>query len=238
MKTRKENLVFRMKRKILLIVVIFFINYIVMPKELIFGIDKTNTEKLKSILNSKQVVIVSVVPGNTYKVKINAYENIKGRWKVFLGPKDGVIGKNGFTKDKIEKDLKTPVGKFEFGLAFGKYDNPGTKLEYIKTGKEDFWIDDPNSQFYNTLQVNNLKKDWASAEKLLINSKLYDYAVDIKYNINPIIKGKGSAIFMHIWRGSNKYTTGCVATDSNTIIKLLKWLNPIKKPIIILGNTN
>jgi L,D-peptidoglycan transpeptidase YkuD (ErfK/YbiS/YcfS/YnhG family) len=227
----------KMKKKIIFILLILTYIFLTYPNYAL-GKDKTIALGIKSIIGNNQAIIVSAGSNKTFKVKINAYEKIKGKWVAVFGSIDGVIGKNGLTENKKEKDLKTPVGKFDFGVAFGKYDNPGTKMKYIKTEGSDFWIDDPYSKYYNTFQVSSKKKDWISAEKLLLKSNLYDYAIDIKYNTNPIVKGKGSAIFMHIWKDSGKYTTGCIATDKNSLIKLLKWLNPDKKPIIIVGTNS
>jgi L,D-peptidoglycan transpeptidase YkuD (ErfK/YbiS/YcfS/YnhG family) len=226
-----------MKKKLFFILAVL-ININIMHVNYALAEDKTIVNGLKNIIGNEQVIIVSALSDKTFKVKINAYEKKKTGWVQVYGPINGVIGKMGFTRNKTEKDLKTPEGKFSFGIAFGKYDNPGTMMKYIKTNEKDFWIDDPDSKYYNTFQVSTKKKDWTSAEKLLLKSELYDYAIDIKYNTSPIVKGKGSAIFMHIWKASDKYTTGCIATDRDSLKKLLKWLKPDKNPIIIEGDLN
>ncbi|NBZ97481.1 MAG: transpeptidase, partial [Proteobacteria bacterium] len=41
-------------------------------------------------------------------------------------------------------------------------------------------------------------------------------------NINPTIKNKGSAIFIHITKKNYKPTAGCIAIKKNNLIKLLK----------------
>jgi len=33
------------------------------------------------------------------------------------------------------------------------------------------------------------------------DDNLYKYGIVIEYNTDPIIKGNGSAIFLHIWKG-------------------------------------
>jgi Uncharacterized protein conserved in bacteria len=109
-------------------------------------------------------------------------------------------------------------------------------MPFIKTTSTDFWVDDVNSNFYNSWQIGSTNNQWNSAEKLLRTKDiLYDYAMVINYNINPIIPGKGSAIFMHIWRGKYTGTAGCTAMPKKTMLKIMKWLNPNKNPIIIEG---
>ena len=57
------------------------------------------------------------------------------------------------------------------------------------------WCDDPESKSYNRLIKFPFKY---GAEKLWIKENIYDIIIVIDYNLNPIIKKKGSAIFFHI----------------------------------------
>jgi hypothetical protein len=43
----------------------------------------------------------------------------------------------------------------------------------------------------------------------------------LSYNTNPIIKNKGSAIFMHIAKDSYKKTRGCIALKKEHLIKII-----------------
>jgi L,D-peptidoglycan transpeptidase YkuD (ErfK/YbiS/YcfS/YnhG family) len=45
--------------------------------------------------------------------------------------------------------------------------------------------------------------------------------VVLSYNTNPIIKNKGSAIFMHITNNSYKKTKGCIALKKEHLIKII-----------------
>ena len=75
------------------------------------------------------------------------------------------------------------------------------------------WCDDPKSKCYNQLIKFPFKY---SAEKLWLKKNVYDIIVVIDYNLSPIIKNKGSAIFLHI---TKKYeeTKGCVAINLKNI---------------------
>jgi L,D-peptidoglycan transpeptidase YkuD (ErfK/YbiS/YcfS/YnhG family) len=65
---------------------------------------------------------------------------------------------------------------------------------------------------------------------------LYKWGIVIEYNTQPVIPGKGSAIFLHIWRQPGVATAGCVAMGEEQLVGLLQWLNPVKHPVIILGD--
>ena len=67
------------------------------------------------------------------------------------------------------------------------------------------------------------------------NDHLYEYAVVIGYNTNPVVKGNGSAIFLHVWRGPEAPTAGCVALDRSDLVALLAWLDASRHPRVVMG---
>jgi L,D-peptidoglycan transpeptidase YkuD (ErfK/YbiS/YcfS/YnhG family) len=81
------------------------------------------------------------------------------------------------------------------------------------------WCDDPRSIFYNK-QIKLPSK--FSYERLYRKDHIYDLLAVLNYNINPVIKNKGSAIFMHIAKKNYSPTAGCVALKKNDLIKLLE----------------
>ena len=84
------------------------------------------------------------------------------------------------------------------------------------------WCDDPRSLFYNKLIKLPSKY---SHEKLYRNDNLYDLIVVLSYNTNPIIKNKGSAIFMHIAKASYTRTKGCISLKKEH--QVTKFYNPL-----------
>jgi L,D-peptidoglycan transpeptidase YkuD (ErfK/YbiS/YcfS/YnhG family) len=80
------------------------------------------------------------------------------------------------------------------------------------------WCDDPNSHLYNK-QIKLPSK--FGHEKLYRNDNLYDLIVVLNYNTNPIIKNKGSAIFLHIAKNSYEKTKGCIALKKEHLIKII-----------------
>ena len=135
------------------------------------------------------------------------------------------IGKRGISSDKLEGDKKTPKGEFKLKYILYRKDriiNIKTKLKKIVIKKKMLWCDDPNSSYYNKI-INYPSK--YRAEKLWRNENIYDIIIVIDYNLNPVIKNKGSAIFLHIAKNNYKPTRGCVAISKKDVKFLLSKIN-------------
>ena len=61
-----------------------------------------------------------------------------------------------------------------------------------------------------------------SCEKLYRKQNTYDIILVLNYNMNPIVKNKGSAIFIHIAKKNYKKTEGCVALKKIDLLKIIK----------------
>jgi L,D-peptidoglycan transpeptidase YkuD (ErfK/YbiS/YcfS/YnhG family) len=193
-------------------------------------------EKLFVLNGSKQAIVVSTDYEGNYKAAVDAYERKPEGWVKSFDTMEAVVGKNGFSTNKIEGDGKAPAGIFRIGHAFGiPYGASITKLPYRKVTENDYWIDDITSVQYNNWveYKGNPNDKWKSFERLNITP--YKYSIVIEYNMNPVIAGKGSAIFLHIWKDSNSGTSGCTAVSEDNMLKLLKWLDPKSNPVIIQG---
>ena len=158
---------------------------------------------------------------------------LKGKYLYYLNNKiKCVIGKNGITKNKKEGDLKTPTGIFKLEKIFYRKD----RIKFIKTTlkknyikKNDGWCDDPASKYYNRKIKFPFK---SSAEKLWRKDSIYDLIIVLNYNFNPIIKNKGSAIFLHICKKNYAPTKGCVAINKKDMMNLLVNIKSNTKLII------
>ena len=93
-----------------------------------------------------------------------------------------------------------------------------TKLKKIKIKKNFGWCDDPKSKFYNKLVRLPFKESY---ERLYRRDSIYDLLIVLNYNINPIIKNKGSAIFVHIAKKKFNKTAGCIALKKKDLLILL-----------------
>ena len=130
------------------------------------------------------------------------------------------IGCNGLSKNKIEGDGCTPVGNFKINKILyrpDKINNYKFNLDSEIIEKKDGWCDDVNSDLYNQKIVFPFKM---SAENLYRDDDLYDIVCIIDYNLKPIIKGRGSAIFLHVASDNYSPTQGCIAVKKDELIKI------------------
>ena len=142
------------------------------------------------------------------------------------------IGKRGINIKKKEGDLITPKGTFKIKKLLYRRDKIGainTKLKKIVIKKNMGWCNDTKSKDYNKLISFPFR---FTAERLYRKDNIYDLILVLNYNMNPIKKGKGSAIFIHIAKNNFSATEGCVALKKNNLKKIIKKLNKNIKVII------
>ena len=142
------------------------------------------------------------------------------------------IGKSGSTFFKKEGDLSTPKGLFKLGLLYYRKDRIKSFKSKIKRRiikKNMGWCYDFRSKKYNQ---EILFPFGYKAEKLYRKDKIYDIFINIKYNYSPTIKGKGSAIFLHIANKKYKATRGCIGIQKKDFLKLLPLINKNTKILI------
>jgi len=161
-----------------------------------------------------------------------------------------VLGKNGLGQgrglvrvdfegapNKQEGDNRGPAGIFRLSSAFGYAPARSAawiKLPYLATSKQTEGIDDPKSRYYNKL-VDRSKVatvDWRSSEKMRRDDVLYQWGVIVEHN-PAAVPGAGSCIFLHTWKDLATPTTGCTAMSESDLVKLLRWLDPARHPILV-----
>ncbi len=174
-----------------------------------------------------------VVQSNGTSAHILFFEQRKGIWKYSneIKPVEGFVGAQGVSAQASEYAQFTPAGLYSLGTAFGICDNPGTEMEYFRVTENSYWVDDPNSSYYNQHVEGNENADWQSAEHLIEYNPAYKYAVFIEYNTNPAVSGKGSAFFIHVGCFP---TAGCIAISEDNMIETLRWLDSSKRPHILI----
>ncbi len=184
---------------------------------------------------STQLVIVLPGKNTDTRSRLYALEKRESTWHTVIDGVPATNGQNGFAPpgQKREGDGKTPSGIFKIAYAFGYGTSCDTGLDYRQATEKDVWIDDPRSDDYNRWITGSPGN--YSHEKMKRKDHLYKYGMVVKYNMNPIVKGKGSAIFIHMWRAPDKPTAGCIAVSEETIQKLLAFLDKREQPVIIMG---
>lgn len=185
---------------------------------------------------SRQVLLVVNDKRRKVSAEVHVFEEeAPGKWKDAFVPIRATIGEAGFAPPgkKRTGDRRSPTGVYDLRRAFG-YSPEETDIDYITVTKADVWVNDPKSHEYNTL-VKRIETKASSFEEMKRDDGLYKYGIVIEYNTGPAVAGRGSAIFFHIWRGPGKGTLGCVAMSEENILKLIKWLDPLKNPKVVMG---
>ena len=130
------------------------------------------------------------------------------------------LGKAGIGIKKREGDNITPKGTYKIINIFYRKDRIkkiSSKFQLIGITKKIGWCDDPRSEYYN--QLIKLPTEY-SHEKFFRKDNIYDLVLVLNYNMRPIIKNKGSAIFIHVAK-KNKKTAGCIALSKMNLITLI-----------------
>ena len=142
------------------------------------------------------------------------------------------LGKAGIGKKKLEGDQITPKGTYKIVEIYCRKDRLkkiSSKFKLIEIKKNMGWCDDPKSKKYN--QLIKLPSQY-SHENLYRKNSIYDLILVLNYNMNPIIKNKGSAIFIHIANKKFKNTEGCIAIEKKNLVRLVKIINKRTQVII------
>lgn len=134
------------------------------------------------------------------------------------------LGKAGVVaaEDKQEGDNASPAGTWPIRRVFYRPDKggpPETSLPRVPLKRDDCWCDDPAHPLYNRPVSRPFA---ASHERLWREDSVYDLIVELGYNDDPPVAGKGSAIFMHVAKPDYSGTEGCVALSEPDLRALLK----------------
>jgi L,D-peptidoglycan transpeptidase YkuD (ErfK/YbiS/YcfS/YnhG family) len=130
----------------------------------------------------------------------------------------------------MEGDNITPIGSYKlvnFFFRKDRIDKINSKIKFKEIKKNMGWCDDPKSKKYNQLIKLPSK---LSYEKLFRKDHLYDLLIVLDYNMNPVIKNRGSAIFIHLATKYYNSTKGCIGLKKIDMIELIK---KIKKTELI-----
>lgn len=181
-------------------------------------------------LDSRGIHQLITVESSGSSAQISFFELGDGGWtKDEALTCSGFVGSMGTLPEISEQTSATPQGLIPIGSAFYQYSAPTTGLDAFEITNDTYWVDDPDSKYYNQRVEGTSDKDWDSAEHLMSIS-LYKYGFVINHN-TPAEYNKGSAIFFHI--GSSP-TEGCVATSESNVLAYLEKLNASENPYILI----
>ena len=142
------------------------------------------------------------------------------------------LGKAGIGEKRKEGDKITPKGTYEIVAIYYRRDRIkkiSSKFKLIKIKKNMSWCDETKSKKYNQLiKLTNMYRH----EKLYRKDNVYDLILALNYNMRPIMKNKGSAIFIHIANKNYKSTAGCIGLKKTHLINLVKKIKKNTKVLI------
>lgn len=142
------------------------------------------------------------------------------------------LGRGGIKANKREGDGATPRGTFRPKRLWWRgerHPRPATLLPAQRIRPDDGWCEDPSDRHYNR----PIKVPPASAaDRLARADALYDFIVEIDHNTRPRIKGRGSAVFIHVARERFAPTAGCIALKVDALRRLLARLSPRTRIVV------
>ena len=187
---------------------------------------------------TRQIIVVTANSKSDISGTFNTYQQqSNGTWNMIMQT-TACLGQNGLVNDKerVEGDMKTPIGCYSLPYAFGTAGNPGKKMTFYGIDSNTFFDGQYGSPTYDQFVEGKPNNDEDELEQM--NIPLYKYGVLIDFNHDQIV-GEGNAIFIHIYKYSNGTTGGCVAISETNIVSLFKWLDPAQSPkILICLNVN
>jgi L,D-peptidoglycan transpeptidase YkuD (ErfK/YbiS/YcfS/YnhG family) len=185
---------------------------------------------------TRQLVTVDAATSSGTSATVRLWTRSGRCWKVVAGPWTARVGRNGLSADHREGDGTTPTGVFAFdSTVYGIAPDPGVRYRYHRIACGDWWDGDPSSPTYNTYRFVACGRQppfHAGSEALWRSTAAYRYLIPIRYNTDPAVPGKGSAIFLHVQRPNP--TAGCVSLPEAQLLQTLRWLRPTAEPRIAI----
>ena len=182
----------------------------------------TGRRSLLSLLVKLMPVCLAVAAEAPYETL--EYRDGRLRWSG--GTAIAAVGRGGVRTDKREGDGATPAGTYPLVFGLFREDRirpPPSRLPMQPLAPHDAWVDDPADSQYNRLVTVPYP---ARTERMWRDDEIYDLVVVIGYNMEPVISGAGSAIFLHIARPNFSATEGCIAIDRMVLVSLIPLLGP------------
>jgi len=197
----------------------------------------TLANRLADTGTAAQLVTVASLRPSSQTGAVRVWANRGECWTQVAGPWTGWLGIRGISEHKREGDLKTPSGAFGIQpVMFGLEPNPGVRYRYHRIVCGDWWVEDPRSPSYNRfrhVRCGATPPFRTTSEDMSRSPSSYRHLAVIDYNTHPIVPGRGSGIFLHVSHGNA--TLGCVALPLPQLVKLLRWFDPAKQPLVVIG---
>jgi L,D-peptidoglycan transpeptidase YkuD (ErfK/YbiS/YcfS/YnhG family) len=184
---------------------------------------------------TRQVVVVQSAGFGTSTATLQAFAKRDGAWTPAFPAMPARLGVTGFRDVKVEGDLASPTGVYGFGATmYGIAANPGVRYPYHRLVPDDWWNENPDSSGYNAFHHG--ADPGGASEAMWETDPQYRHLAVITYNIpvRPADPPRGSGIFLHVMV-PGRATAGCVSLAEADLVKVLRWLDPLAAPRIVLA---
>lgn len=200
---------------------------------------------------TQQLLLVHATSWTSAWGQLERYErDAAGVWQLIGSPISVDLGRNGMAwgrglhsipaagPRKTEGDGKSPAGVFMLAQAFGvaaQLPEEAHGFRYLPTEPTTYCVEDVRSDHYNQIvdatQVR--RTTWEKWSELKRPDGLFDWGVVVAQNQPEPVRGAGSCVFLHIWRGPKIPTAGCTAMPREQIQVVLRWLESSKQPVLV-----
>ena len=213
--------------------------------------EKTASAQAIELPAPRQWLLVLAEDWDASAGQLYGYQAQGDEWEVAWGPLPVVVGRKGLAWGrgevpiqglpgpvKREGDRKSPAGVFALGEAFGYAPADSAAWlawPYLPITAGTMCIEDTASAAYNQLvDESTTAGDWTSTDHMQREDHLYQWGVFVHHNYPEPQPGAGSCIFLHLWRDqASAGTAGCTAMSQETMLQLLRWLDPAQSPQLI-----
>jgi len=131
------------------------------------------------------------------------------------------LGRAGVRREKQEGDGATPAGQLPLRRVLYRADRvkaPECAVPVEPIVPADGWCDDMEHADYN--RMIRLPHD-GHYEELWRQEEIYDVVGVLGWNDAPVLRGRGSSIFLHVARSDYAPTDGCVALALDDLRRVL-----------------
>ena len=186
--------------------------------------------------NSQQVIVVASDLSTDNRAQVSAFEVEDGRWTKVGGTYSARIAQNGFGDGTSDRFKVTPIGAFPLVTSLGAGENPGTKIPYRQVETTDCWITKNSDPFFPR---------WVSKDNCDIGLSLYSdppgpYELAmVTPQLIPLDEATLEPLMIRRYDYSAGQaplpTDGMVAMRREDLLSLVRWLDPSRAPVLVLG---
>ena len=186
---------------------------------------------------TQQLITIEAATTRTTYATARIWRRSGDCWRPAGGPYTARVGWNGLRKNRREGDGTTPIGMFPIGaMMYGTEPNPGVRFGYTRIRCGDWWVEDPAHPAYNTFQrvgCGRRPPFKVTTPDMSKDRTAYAHLAVVEFNMNPVVPGRGSGIFLHVQKASP--TNGCISLPKRDLVRVLRWLRPEAAPQIAIG---